>query len=144
MKRHLHSYEQYRDVWHKYYNDTNFCGVIAVASAAQVAFGKAYRFLQSAGRRTRQGTPMQCIRDALLAFGCDVDMDARSDLIGRTLSVAVRALDKNKTYLVLVRGHILTVDKGHMVDWTDPTRRHKVKWIWEVTRNFDEIVRTSK
>ena len=57
MKEHKHDFNKLRHVAVKYYNENNCCGVIAVAVAAQVAFGKAYRIMQRLGRPNRKATP---------------------------------------------------------------------------------------
>jgi hypothetical protein len=133
MKRHIHTFEQLRDVGHKYYNDTNFCGVVAIAVAGQVAFGKARAISKRLGRRHRKGTHIEIIEQALLELDCSMAPIAN---FGKTLGSACRNTPKTGTFLIWTTRHITCVDAGQIIDWATTTRRHKVYKCFEVTRNF--------
>ena len=133
MKRHIHTFEQLRDVGHKYCHDTNFCGIVAIAVAGQVAFGKANAISKRLGRKHRKGTNIEIIEQALLELDCSMAPIAN---FGKTLGSACRNTPKTGTFLIWTTRHITCVDAGQIIDWATTTRRHKVYKCFEVTRNF--------
>jgi len=134
MKQHQHDYNKLRYVAAKYYNETNCCAVIAVAAAAQVAFGKAYRIMQRLGRPNRRGTPHHVYEQALDQLGyrlepCDIAM-------GKTLVTAKRKCPKRGTFLILTSRHITCIRDGVMIDWAaDNNSRKRIIWIRKVIKN---------
>ena len=126
------NYDQFLKIGRKYYNDEGFCGVVAVAVAAQVSFGKARAELERQGRQHRQGTATYQIESALNVLGCKV----RLEFVSKSFSSLVKTLDKSKTYLVYTRGHVTCIDKGVIMDWMTANRRHKVMFIQQITREF--------
>lgn len=126
------NYDQFLKIGRKYYNDAGFCGVVAVAVAAQVSFGKARAELERQGRPHRNGTTTKQIEDALNNLGCTV----RFEWTSKQFSSLVKTLDKSKTYLVYTRGHVTCIDKGKIMDWMTANRRHRVMFIQEITREF--------
>ena len=134
MKQHQHDFAKLRHVATKYYNETNCCAVIAVAAAAQVAFGKAYRIMQRLGRPNRRGTPHHVYEQALEQLGyrlepCDIAM-------GKTLVIAKRNCPKRGTFLLLTSRHITCIRDGEMVDWAaDNNSRKRIRNIHEVVKN---------
>lgn len=134
MKQHQHDFAKLRHVATKYYNETNCCAVIAVAAAAQVAFGKAYRIMQRLGRPNRRGTPHHVYEQALEKLGyrlepCDIAM-------GKTLVTAKRNCPKRGTFLLLTSRHITCIRDGEMIDWAaDNNSRKRIIWIRKVIKN---------
>jgi hypothetical protein len=133
MKRHIHDFEKLKTVGQKYYSDTNFCGVVAIAAAGQVAFGKARAIAKRLGRKHRKGTNIMIIKEALAELGCDIE---EIPIIGKTLGTACRNAPKNGVFLIWTTRHITCVDSGQIIDWATTTRRHRVYKCFRVTRNF--------
>ena len=133
MKEHKHDFNKLKHVAIKYYNEDNCCGVIAVAVAAKVAFGKAYRIMQRLGRPNRRGTPHHVYEQALEQLGyrlepCDLAM-------GKTLVTAKRNCPKRGTFLILSYRHITCIRDGEMIDWaSDSNSRKRVIWIKKVIK----------
>ena len=77
MKRKKQTFAEMYKIGQQYYNDKGFCGVVAVAVAAEVAFGKARATLASkkhtVPRKTRTGTNMITLRDSLETLGCTIN-----------------------------------------------------------------------
>jgi len=134
MKQHKHDFDKLRHVATKYYRETNCCAVIAVAAAAQVAFGKAYRIMQRLGRPDRKATPHHVYEQALRELGyrivpCDIPM-------GKTLVTAKRKCPKRGTFLILTHRHITCIHDGEMVDWAaDTNSRKRIIWVREVIKD---------
>ena len=133
MKRHIHDFEKLKTVGQKYYNDTNFCGVVAIAAAGQVAFGKARAIAKRLGRKHRKGTRIDIISNALAELNCDVQIIPS---LGKTLGTACRNAPKSGVFLLWTTKHITCVDSGQIIDWATTTRRHRVIACYHVIRNF--------
>lgn len=142
MKRHVHTYEEMAKIGQRYYNDTNFCSVVAVATAAQVAFGKARAMLAKEGRINRKGTIHKQQVNALNKLDCELVPFYHMNL-GTTVGKVARSLPSNRTFLIWIRGHVICVDNKVMNDWTSEGRRHRVRMVVEVIRNFESLPQLS-
>jgi len=118
------------EIGRKYYNDTNNCAVVAVAIVCRVAYGKAFNTLKRLGRVTGRGTPITLTVPALNQLGFQSE---HIEFNKCTVSTITRQLDKNSMYLVRVRGHILAVRNGDVIDWSKG-RRHRVLQVLKVTK----------
>lgn len=154
MKRRKQTFQQMKRIAQDYYNDSGFCGVVAVAAAAEVAFGKARATLakpiHSDPRKTNQGTNMVTIRTGLDMLGCTLENIHTEDVgqvnawgakgtTHKTLGKTCRSLPKDGVYLVHTTRHITCVDHGNIVDWASDTNRSKVVDVYKVTRNYREV-----
>tara|TARA_R110002074_G_scaffold356008_1_gene528051 strand:- start:485 stop:883 length:399 start_codon:yes stop_codon:yes gene_type:complete len=114
----------------KYYNDKACCAVVALAVACSVGYGKAFHTLKRLGRVTGQGTPQSMSLAALHKLGYNYKPVPFKNC---TISTITRQLDHEKTYLVRVRGHILAVRNGDVIDWSKG-RKHRVLMVLEITK----------
>ena len=161
MKRHAHTYAELARVGRRYYNDTNFCGVVAVAVAGKVAFGKARSILMkhaepvdlrvnderigyerkvsNLGRGRRQhraGTYVGLQIAAGEILGYSVKQIKAPAL---TLGKCIKQLPKQGVYWVWTTRHITAIQDGEVMDWADDSRRHKVIAVFQITRHFEEV-----
>lgn len=124
------SYESLAKVGQKYYNDTNFCTVIAVATVCQMSFGKARAKMEKAGRKHRKGTFPSVYHGVIKARGYEMES------IGGYLGDHVRTMGKKLgkgTYLVQVRGHVLAIVDGKINDWSED-RALRVRTVYKITK----------
>jgi hypothetical protein len=125
------SYDEMRRIAIKYYNDNNFCTVIALAVCCNVGIGKAYHAMKRAGRKDRKGAVYHVTYSALHALGY------REKVVHNIYGVQVRSITKhlpNKgMFMVHVKGHVLAVRDGVILDWTEG-RRHKVLMVNEIVK----------
>lgn len=133
----MQDYKTLRDVGTKY-NDTNFCGVIALATALDISFKRAKRKLEKLGRVHRQGTYDYQLNRVIRNHGYDIR--ALIDR-GMTANQAQKTYTKG-TYIVWFHGsidHIACLKDGQYNDWIDKKYRGKapkfqVYRIYEVTK----------
>lgn len=162
LKRKFYDYKELAHVGREYYNDTNFCGVIAVASAAMVPFGLAKKVLERGdlpcgtdmARKPRQGTHWTTIKDALEHLGCSVDApksggenlklhDYNHPWFGRTV-VSIENEKPKGLFLIYVDGHVLFMEDGRINDWSSKENylamgykkgcMRKVQLVWKIER----------
>lgn len=139
MKRHVHTFDELKRVGQRYYNDTNFCTVVAVAVAAQVAFGKARALLAKEGRKDRTGAYDFQYINAARQLGCRVEPVEGFAWQRMAFSKAVRRLPADGIYWVQTTRHITCVVNGTPVDWMTTGRRHHVQQVWRLTREFEAL-----
>lgn len=168
LKRKRYSYEEMAKVGRKYYNDTGFCGVVALASAAQVPFGLAKKTLERhedvpAGfhREHRQGCHWFALEAALKALGCKVDCprnsvgrvmardyEGKHEWVGKTVRNVEKAAPKG-LYMIYVDRHVLFMEDGIINDWTEIGLQkrmgkqrgcmRKINLVWKIEREFDAV-----
>lgn len=51
----------------------------------------------------------------------------------KTVRTLMRVIDPEKTYMVMIYGHVFAIVKGTIPDWIDETRLHHIKNLWVVT-----------
>jgi len=127
------------------FNETNDCAVKAVALACDVPYAVAHAELKRQGRKERKGTYIFQTLKAIsvlgktativpLRFFVDQYPGNHKNLKGVTSHHPRRfpnAWDKNKTYLLRSRGHILTVKGGQALDWS-VNKALRICDIWEI------------
>lgn len=101
------------------YNEHKDCAVVAVAIVCGVDYSTAHRAQQSAGRRSRRGTPMSVTQEALNRLGYRYE---KIDLGGRSCKT-VRGAERHPylqqgKFLIRVSGHILAMADGKVEDYT--------------------------
>jgi len=116
-------------------NEDNCCTVVATAIACNVRFSKAKRVLaRIAGRRKRRGVRFVRTHDAVfseLGYSLKQVWDCDAHTMITMERWANRAENKNKVFLVYVRGHVCTIRKGQVVDHSKGSRRN-IKAVYEV------------
>jgi hypothetical protein len=136
MKHYKHSYSELAKIGNRYYGDTNFCSVLAIAVVADISYGKAFHAYKRAGRRTRQGTYIQMQNSVIKSFNLKMtpDFDKMAIYQGKTLNNVLNACKNwSGRYLVYVRGHVLAIRDGICEDWTAEGSRRKVTTIYKVS-----------
>lgn len=112
------------------YNENNFCTVVSIATAFNWSAGKAHRLLAKHGRPHRRGPSWgsfrKAVEEAAEKAGRDVQFLGAYD--GMTISRFCKE-NTTGTYIVAVKGHVLTVIDGVMQDWTaDTAGRRKIAY----------------
>lgn len=130
MKQYKTGKEIYR-IGQLYYGDTGHCSVVAVAVSCNVGYGRALKEMSKQGRMLRTGANVLQIHDAIRELGFDV-VRHKLDVNG-TVSTITRKLPKLGTFIAYVRGHILTVRDGEVIDWSEG-RRHRIISVYEVVK----------
>lgn len=125
----------------KEFNEDNDCTVKAVAAAANISYADSHALLKRNGRKSRTGMyHWQYVSAVKNDLGREVvemhwvDLKNLAKTIGcknLTMNNVMKVLDKNKNYLVNMRGHVAGVHKGEMADWSNG-RKFKVISIVEV------------
>lgn len=120
--------------------DKNFCTVIALAQVTDCTISKAWHKLKELGRKRRQGTRAEQYLKAL------DDMQYSYDDVpveGKTVNQFTKICDKNATYLIRVRGHVLVIRGGLVRDWSaGRTNRRKITGCWKCYKKIDTITKT--
>ena len=127
--------QDYKDLHEigKKFNDHNFCGVIALATAIDISFKRAKRKLEKLGRLHRRGTMDWTLHRAIRNHGYKVTKVNESGigkLWGRgpiTANQAQKQYNKG-TYLVTFCGsinHVACLKDGRYNDWIDKEYRGK-------------------
>ena len=125
-----------------YLNDKGCCSVISMATACNMPFEQAQDLLKSVGRQHGKGVQMPQIQHAYMKYNKVLkcvhenykSIGAQSRHL-ETLSQTCRRFNKG-TYVVFVRGHVLTIKNGVPQDWTKSTSRHRVRAVYTVA-NLD-------
>ena len=112
------------------YRDTNFCTVIAVATAFNWSAGKAHRLLAKHGRPHRRGPSWtnfrNVVEEACEKAGKRTRYTDAYD--GKTIGRFCKENPRG-TFIVAVKGHTLAVIDGVMQDWTaDTAGRRKIAY----------------
>ena len=113
--------------------ERNDCAVKAVAFAAGIPYERAWELLNKHGRKTGGGTLPSITEAVMKELGCELTEVKAYDFISRYPGHHSKAL-KNVTthhparfpdvwkdgqiYLMSVRGHILAVVNGEVMDWS--------------------------
>lgn len=136
MKHYKHSYKELAKIGRRYYGDTNFCSVLAVAVVADISYGKAFHAYKREGRRTRTGTRQMMQHQVLNQFKLksERDFDKTDTYYRKTLNNVFKDC-KNWTgrYLIYVSGHVLAIRDGVCEDWSAEGSRRRVIAIYKVS-----------
>jgi len=121
-------------------NDDNCCTVVATALACNVRFSKAKRVLaRIAGRRKGRGVPFMLTHDRVFeALGHKL---VRVECPAKTVITIERwaksRQNVEKVFLVYVRGHVLTIRRGEVVDHTKGSKKN-IREVYEVLPMTEE------
>jgi hypothetical protein len=137
MKHYKLSYEELAKQGRRYYNDTNFCTVIALAVDCDLPFGKAYHTYKRLGREHRHGTYRETQNRALSNFKRKAvfDTDKTAMFRDRTVNQLLKHIANWKgRYWVYIRGHVIAIRDGVCEDWTALERacRRKVIDVYQI------------
>ncbi len=124
----------------KEFNEHNDCAVIAVALAGGIPYETSHSLLRElGGRENRKPARYSAVSATLMLIGAtekhlDIEELKKSNGgRGLTPNNIVPLLDATKTYVAYVKGHVFTVRKGKLEDWT-AGRKFKVLQVVEVSR----------
>lgn len=121
LKRKDYTYDELKRIGQLYYNDTNFCSVIAISVACRVAYGQAKKRLAAVGRQHRKGVRESQIHVVVEQLGCKLERIGGYD--GTQVRTIASKLPSIGTFMILVRGHVLTLKDGVIQDWSGDTAR---------------------
>ena len=134
------SYSELAKIGTKYYKDSGYCGVIAVAKACRCSYGKAFSEMERQGRKRGKGSSVGMIEEAIKNIsGKRTAIIRGGGGIGKTVAQAERGLPKKGTFLIYQKGHIACLIDGKIFDWTGKDEgngkasRKRVMFISEVT-----------
>ena len=132
--------------------DGGFCGVIALATALQIPFKKAFYLLEAKGRKKGKGSSPQAMLEIIEELGFKVEiiqttrrlkyrsdsrifhkLDEQYDDRIKTVITAERYLPKQGRFICFVGSHVLTIRNGVVEDWSQGGR-NQVVMIWKVTK----------
>ena len=126
-----YSYKELARIGAKYYQDRRFCSVIAIATACNQAFGKAYHTMKRQGRPHAKGAQLFEIMGALKELGFTATKVTGFD--GKQVKSMPNLLPRTGAYMVFIRGHVLTIRNGEVCDWTEG-RAHRVVNVYKIER----------
>lgn len=132
--------------------DGGFCGVIALATALQIPFKKAFYLLEAKGRKKGKGSSPQAMFEIIEELGFKVEiiqckrnlhyrgddrkflkLDEQYDDRIKTVITAQKHLPKTGKYICFVGSHVLTIRNGNVEDWSEG-RKNQIVMIWKVTK----------
>lgn len=133
-------YETFDEIKHvamKHYSDNNFCAVASLTVVCQVPYGKAFNTLKKLGRRKGNGTYTHQTLQAVNALNCRFE-EVRIPCT--TINQAEKYFKGIRgNYLVNVRGHMLSIRDGVIMDWTaGKTSRRRVLNVWKIEKYIRE------
>jgi hypothetical protein len=139
----IRTYESMQYIGTDLFNDKNYCGVIATATACKVSFGKAHSLFKKVGRKNRVGTNMRMYEDVYFKLGYNLRVEKGWQLknswseLGTTRDVAKRY--PKGVWLVQTRKHIFCIVNGKINDWNENKKAghgsmSKIYSILEVTK----------
>ena len=126
-----YSYQELAKIGAKYYQDRNFCTVVALAVTCQQSFGKAYHTMKRLGRQDKHGAQYGLIYKAVEILGFKAEKI--EGLYGKQVKSVTKLLPRTGLYMVHVRGHVLAVRNGEVVDWTEG-RAHRIINCYKIER----------
>jgi hypothetical protein len=117
-------------------SDKNFCAVIALAQITDCSMSKAWHKLKELGRKSRKGTficqSMQALND--MQYSCEYIYDVK----GKTVNQFTKICDKNATYFLEVREHVLVIRGGIVRDWSEgKANRRKIIACWKCYKKLE-------
>lgn len=125
------TYDEMRRIAVKYYNDMNFCTVIALSVCCNVGIGKAYHTMKRLGRKDRQGAKYGTIQKAVVELG--YTCKTIDGLYNKQIKSLPNLLPSKGLFMVHVRGHVLAVRDGKILDWTEG-RAHRILTAYEIVK----------
>lgn len=136
------SYREGARVLDRHHRDTNFCGVIALATTANIAVGRARALLAKYASRThRDGTPQLEHWTLLLRMGYTLE---EYPVKSKTLKTVQKELaNVEGSFYISTSGHISCMHNGTMNDWANNDIRpcnKRILFVVKVTPT-DKVVR---
>jgi hypothetical protein len=122
------NYQHVRHIMLNDYKDYNFCSVVAVATAFNISAGRAHRLLAKKGRVNRRGPEWSWLTDVIREEAKRHGKYASftKDWDGVTINQFKKA-HPTGTWILAVKGHVLTLKDGEFQDWTaDTAGRRKI------------------
>ena len=136
-------------------NETNDCGVKAVAIATNTPYKDVHAIMASLGRKRRKGTPWGVLSGALEQLGYrglsfeKAPMQKRTKTVRfgtgagsvsflqekesyYTMKTIHKALPKRGRYILHCSGHVAAFVNGKVEDWTEG-RRHRVLRVMKIS-----------
>ncbi len=126
-----YSYKELARIGAKYYHDNNFCTVVALAVTCQQSFGKAYHTMKRLGRKDGKGAILPVTHKAIEILGYKAEQI--DGLYGKQVKSLPKLLPRNGMFMVHVKGHVLAVRNGEVVDWTEG-RAHRIIRVYKIER----------
>jgi len=126
-----YSYQELANIGRKYYKDRNFCTVVALAVTCQQAFGKCYHTMKRLGRKDGHGA--FGVLDGVKILGYNATRIDHELVYNRQVKTVTKLLPATGHYMVFVRGHVLAVRNGQVIDWTEG-RAHRIMSVWKIER----------
>lgn len=125
------SYDEMRRIAIKYYNDMNFCTVIALAVCCNVGIGKAYHTMKRLGRKDKHGAKYGTIYKAVTELG--FTHKPVDGLYNKQVKSVTKLLPSKGLFMVHIRGHVLAVRDGKVLDWSEG-RSHRIIAVHEIVK----------
>ena len=125
------SYNEMRKIAEKYYNDYNYCTVIALSVCCNVGIGKAYHTMKRTGRVDRKGARFGMIYDGVKALGYKAV--AIDNVYNKQVKSVTKLLPSVGHFMVHVKGHVLAVRDGKVLDWTEG-RSHRIIAAYQIIK----------
>lgn len=136
------SYREGDRVLDRHHRDDGYCGVIALATTANIAVGRARALLSKyADRKHRHGTPQLQHLTLLLRMGYELE---EYPVKSRTLKTVQKELaNVEGSFYISTSGHISCMHNGTMNDWANNSIRPCNKRILHVIKVIptDKVVR---
>jgi hypothetical protein len=136
------SYREGARVLQRHHRDDNYCGVIAMATTANIAAGRARALLREyANREHRNGTPQLHHLTLLLRMGYELE---EYPVKSRTLKTVQKELaNVEGSFYISTKRHISCMHNGTMNDWANNSIRPCNKRILHVIKvtPTDKVVR---
>jgi len=111
-------------------NDTNACGVIAIAIATNTTFKEVHAVFKRMGRKNGRGVTTSQMERVLNVLGYKVERLEKWK--GKTCTTL--NLPRKDNYIAMTSGHALAVKFGLVKDWT-AGRRHRIKAVWKIRKH---------
>jgi len=142
LKRKVVSYREGARVLDTHHSDKGFCGVIALATTARIAVGRARALLAKyANRKHRKGTPQLEHFTLLLRMGYTIEEYA---VKSKTLKTVQKELaNVEGSFYISTSSHISCMHNGTLNDWANNAIRPSNKRILFVVKvtPTDKVVR---
>ena len=112
------TYEEMAKIGRKYYNDSNYCSIIAIAIACDKSYGKVYNDLKKLGRRDNRGADLKQVKACVRKY--KKEMVLLPERQGATFSKCSKTAHRHAgtVRMHLSRGHIAAQINGNLEDWS--------------------------
>lgn len=108
------------------FNEHSDCAVKALTVACEIPYEKAHSLCKSFGRQDRGRTKDTIVSQVVESLG---KKEVKVQVDSRTIRTLERELKDSKyNFLVRVRGHLVAISKGKVIDWTK-NRCNRIMWV---------------